>query len=311
VFKPVSTAITNSGVRAPAPPITIGVPVYNGACFLPQALDSLLRQTFADFELIISDNASTDDTEKICRDYAKRDERIRYIRQPSNRGAPANWNFVAGQARGKYFKWSSANDYCSPEMLAKCAAAMEADPGVVLCYGRTCLVEGGSGKGEEYSGDFSIIDGRPHERFRTLCHRIRLNNAQSGLIRTDALRRTRLDRLYPGGDVVLMAELALQGRWLLLPDILLYRRMGRETFSSLLSPDEMGFFFDPQRKNRHDLRLFWLHLDFLVTVLRASISLPEKLRTLALVARQAVWARGYLWAELRAAILGGRGTRHA
>ncbi len=303
--------MANSAVHAPSPLVSIGVPVYNGACFLPQALDSLLSQTVADFELIISDNASNDDTEKICRDYARRDERIRYIRQPSNLGAPANWNFVAEQARGKYFKWSSANDYCAPETLARCVSAMEADPGIVLCYGRTCLLEEESGKREEYSGDFSVIDGRPHERFKTLCRMLRLNNAQSGLIRTDALRRTRLDRLYPGGDVVLMAELALQGRFLLVPDILLYRRMGRETFSSLMSPDEMGFFFDPQRRSKYDLRLFWLHLDFLVTVLRASISLPEKLQTLSLVARHAVWARGYLWAELRAAILGERGTRHA
>ncbi|HXZ80160.1 MAG TPA: glycosyltransferase family 2 protein [Terriglobales bacterium] len=293
------------------PLISIGVPVYNGAGFLPQALDSLLGQTVADFELIISDNASTDDTEKVCRDYAKQDERIRYIRQPINLGAPANWNFVAVQARGKYFKWSSANDYCAPEMLARCVAPMEADPGIVLCYGRTCLVEEESGRREEYSGDFSVIEGRPHERFNTLCRMIRLNNAQSGLIRVDALRRTQLDRHYPGGDVVLMAELALQGRFLLLPEILLYRRMGREAFSSLLTPEEMGFFFDPQRRSKYDLRLLWLHLDFLVTVLRASLSLPEKLQTLALVARRAVWARSYLWAEFRAAILRKRDRRHA
>ena len=288
------------------PLVSVGVPVFNGARFLGHALDSLLGQTLTDLELIISDNASTDATERICREYAARDARVRYFRQSANVGAPRNWNFVAEQAVGKYFKWSSANDYCAPEMLARCVAVMEADPGVVLCYGRTCLVEEETENREEYPADIAITEARPHERFRALYRKLRLNNAQSGLIRTDALRRTPLDRPYPGGDVVLMAELALQGRFLLLPEVLLYRRMGRETFSRLLTAGEVQAFFDPQGKGAVGLRTFRQHFDFLTTVLRASIDMREKLLTLSLVARHAVWDRTKLWMELRDRFFGAK-----
>jgi len=86
------------------------MPVYNGEPYIREALDSLLAQTFTDFELIISDNASTDNTETICREYATKDPRIRYIRQPENRGAIANFKFVLEQARGEYFMWAAADD---------------------------------------------------------------------------------------------------------------------------------------------------------------------------------------------------------
>ena len=110
------------------PLVSIGVFVYNGERFLAQQLDSLLGQTLRDFELIISDNASTDRTAEICREYEARDARVRYIRQPANIGAPRNWNFVAHQARGQYFLGASANDFYDARMLEKCVAALAADP---------------------------------------------------------------------------------------------------------------------------------------------------------------------------------------
>jgi glycosyltransferase involved in cell wall biosynthesis len=95
------------------PLVSVGLPVYNGERYLSRALDSILEQSLSDFELIISDNASSDTTEAICRDYARRDPRIRYVRQRENLGAPRNWNFVVHEARGRYFKWASASDYCA------------------------------------------------------------------------------------------------------------------------------------------------------------------------------------------------------
>jgi len=90
--------------------VSIGMPVYNGAKFIHEALDSLLAQTFTDFELIISDNASTDETEAICREYAAKDSRIRYVRQSTNLGAVANFKFVLDEAVGEYFMWAAADD---------------------------------------------------------------------------------------------------------------------------------------------------------------------------------------------------------
>lgn len=92
------------------PSLSIGMPVYNGQRFLKEALDSLLVQSFIDFELIISDNASTDSTELICRDYQKKDSRIKYVRQPENLGALKNFQFVLDAAVGEYFMWAACDD---------------------------------------------------------------------------------------------------------------------------------------------------------------------------------------------------------
>ena len=287
---------------APSPPppsISIGLPVYNGARFLPQALESLLGQSFSDIELIVSDNASSDSTQNICTEYAARDARIRYVRQNVNIGAMRNWNFVAKQARGKYFKWSSASDYCAPDMLARCFAAMEAESDIVLCYGQTCLVDQETGELTEYTGNIEVMEDRPHERFSKLCGSLKLTNAYGGLIRTDALHRTKLNRLYSGGDIILMAELALMGRFRLLPQTLLYRRMGRETSSNELSASDLAVFLDPQKTHNLDLLHFSTHLGYLGAVLRAPINPLDKLKTLALVYRHAAWDRENLLAELR------------
>lgn len=284
---------------SPPPSISIGLPVYNGARFLPQALESLLGQSFSDIELIVSDNASSDSTQDICTEYAMRDARIRYVRQNVNIGAMRNWNFVAKQARGKYFKWSSASDYCAPDMLARCFAAMEAESDIVLCYGQTCLVDQETGELTEYTGNIEIMEDRPHERFSKLCGSLKLNNAYGGLIRTNALHRTKLNRFYSGGDIILMAELALMGRFRLLPQTLLYRRMGRETSSNELSASDLAVFLDPQKTHNLDLLHFSTHLGYLGAVLRAPINPLEKLKTLALVCRHAAWDRENLLAELR------------
>lgn len=284
---------------SPPPSVSIGLPVYNGARFLPQALESLLGQSFSDIELIVSDNASSDSTQNICTEYAARDARIRYVRQNVNIGAMRNWNFVAKQARGKYFKWSSASDYCAPDMLARCFAAMEAESDIVLCYGQTCLVDQETGELTEYTGNIEVMEDRPHERFSKLCGSLKLNNAYGGLIRTDALHRTKLNRLYSGGDIILMAELALMGRFRLLPQTLLYRRMGRETSSNELSASDLAVFLDPQKTHNLDLLHFSTHLGYLGAVLRAPINPLDKLKTLALVCRHAAWDRENLLAELR------------
>jgi glycosyltransferase involved in cell wall biosynthesis len=97
--------------------VSIGMPVFNGEQYIREALDSLLGQTFPDFELIISDNASTDRTSEICLEYAAQDQRIRYIRQPEDRGMLFNFNFVVQQARGEYFMWAACDDIWAPNWI--------------------------------------------------------------------------------------------------------------------------------------------------------------------------------------------------
>src|SRR5262249_45528439 len=99
------------------PKVTIGLPVYNGAEYLADAITSILSQTFTDFELLISDNASDDATESICRGFADRDRRVKYVRQKTNIGAAANHNLLVGQSDSPYFKWAAHDDILEPRFL--------------------------------------------------------------------------------------------------------------------------------------------------------------------------------------------------
>lgn len=277
----------NNGRWGDTPIVSIGLPVYNGARFLPQALESLLGQTYRDFELIISDNASTDQTAAICKEYAAKDSRIRYIRQAVNIGAPRNWSFVVTVARGRYFKWASCNDRCAENMLARCVTVLEEQPDAVLCYGRTQIVDEETGFEHAYTGDIAIEDERPSDRYKHLLRDLELNNAQSGLIRMDALRQTRLDRPYPAGDMPLMAELALRGKFVLLPDVLLFRRMGLRTFSRHLTGKTRADFYGHESSALLDfLRRY---CDHVIALLRAPVSMREKQRSLIELLRHLYW----------------------
>lgn len=117
-----------SGADIAAPAVSIGLPVYNGASTIGAALDALLEQQFTDFELIVSDNDSSDATAAIVARYAARDPRIRYVRQPRNLGALGNFAFVLEQARGAFFMWAASDDRWSPDFLELTVAHLEADP---------------------------------------------------------------------------------------------------------------------------------------------------------------------------------------
>ncbi|HYL35385.1 MAG TPA: glycosyltransferase family 2 protein [Bryobacteraceae bacterium] len=93
-----------------SPALSIALAVYNGERFVARALDSLLAQSFRNFELIISDDASTDRSGEICQSYASRDARIRYIRQPSNLGMYRNFDFLVHESRGPFYMWAAQDD---------------------------------------------------------------------------------------------------------------------------------------------------------------------------------------------------------
>src|SRR4051812_19911500 len=112
---------------AARPRLSIGVPVYNGAKFLAATLNSILAQTFGDFELIICDNGSTDATSQICDEYAARDSRVRVWRSPVNLGPAANYNKCFELARGELFKWAAGDDIIAPTFCERCIEKLDAD----------------------------------------------------------------------------------------------------------------------------------------------------------------------------------------
>ena len=281
------------------PKVSIGVPVYNGERHLRSAIESLLGQTFADFELIISDNASTDSTRDICEEYLRRDTRVRYHRQLENVGVARNWNFVARAGRGQYFKWASANDTCEPPMLALCVKVLDDNSTTVLCHGKTRLIDDTGATVEHYQKDLAILEDHARERFRTLIVKLAMNNAQAGLIRMATLQQTRLVRAYIGGDIPLMAEIALRGKFWLLPEYLLNRRVSEGSFSRLLSRRELAVFWNPGSRSKNGLNVLRLHLDYIVSVAHAPVSLRDRLASLLLALRCMYWDYAEILRELR------------
>ncbi len=223
--------------------VTIGMPVYNGSGYLREALDSILAQTFQDFELVIGDNASTDDTEKICREYAARDPRIRYYRHPKNLGAAANFNYVFRECHTEYFRWAAHDDLISPNYLERCIAALDANPEAVIAYTKTAEIDE-DGNVVEFRDPDTIGYDSPyrHVRFAARAGRLRppypfLRHPHSdveiiwGLMRSDALRRTPLFCGHSGGDHILVAWMAALGRFAKIPEYLFFNRTHSSKFT--------------------------------------------------------------------------------
>jgi len=206
------------------PRLSIGLPVYNGEPFIEETLDSLLGQTYADFELIISDNCSTDGTEGICRSYAMRDPRVSYFRQPRNLGAAPNHNFVVQQSRGELFKWSSADDLCARDFLERCIEALDQRPDVVLAHCWTAVIDSAGSVTEaiEYPSDTAAL--RAPDRFRAMLECSRGSDDYGGVMRLSVLRRTPLLGSHHFADRTLFTELALRGRFHHIPEWLHFRR---------------------------------------------------------------------------------------
>jgi glycosyltransferase involved in cell wall biosynthesis len=207
--------------------LSIGLYVYNGERFLEEALCSILNQTFTDFELIISDNASSDRTRQIAEAYAERDDRIRYYQSEKNMGAGWNMRRVYELAAGKYFKWAAVDDLLEPDLLQRCVGILEGDPDCVLAYASTKEVDENRIFIKNYRTPTKTDSTDPVARFREMiltghnCYQI------FGVIRMSALRQLPPQGTYVNGDRILLARLALLGRFYEVPEYLFISRHHR------------------------------------------------------------------------------------
>lgn len=208
---------------AVAPRVSIGLPVRNGERFLRRQLDSLLAQDFTDFEVIISDNASTDGTRAICEEYARRDSRVRYHRSDVDRGLAWNWNRAFELARAPYFKWAAHDDEHAPTFLSRCVEVLDTDESVVCCHAATVDIDEHGNVLRLWPARVTPASPSPHVRFGDMLRPYPAFQIY-GLTRGDALRRTGLHRPIPEIDHALLAELALLGRIVEIPEPLFRRR---------------------------------------------------------------------------------------
>ena len=286
----------------PRPLVSIGLPVYNEESFLAEALDSLLAQEYPEFEIVISDNASTDRTHEICVDYAARDGRISYHPQARNAGARENFNRVFRLSRGEYFMWASGHDTRDPSMLGTLVDVLADDPELALCFSRTLCVRYGEDTLEPMDDDDLETVGLPTaERLRKTIHESGSCNAIYGLIRSSALRKTRLVRPCLGPDHVLLAELSIQGAFHRVDPALFFRRENRSAESSSVKVARTTAMLvgENARPSRHPRWMMgWEHV---LGAWHASNTPPNRVR-LALGAARWFWGRwhDYLLEELRA-----------
>ncbi len=214
-------------VQGTAPRVSIGMPVYNGENFIREACDSILAQTFMDFELIISDNGSTDATDAICREYAARDGRVRYYRSERNRGGSWNRNNAFFLARGLYFMWHDHDDRIAPEFVARCVEVLDRSPEVVNCHTNTTIVDEHNTHLRHYVEGAALRSTSPFERLRHYGRHDRscpLCSLYFGLMRRDVLAQTPLFQPYINAELSLMSELALRGQFYEIPEHLFIRR---------------------------------------------------------------------------------------
>ncbi len=236
------------------PKVSIGLPVYNGGKFIRKRLETLLSQTFTDFELIISDNASTDSTSEICKKFEKKDKRIRYIRQESNMGAVWNFNFVLKEARCDYFVWASADDLWHTDFLKKNMGILVTKKNFVGCKAKETLVQSEDVVKKNYSSARKYLRdkmGLRRTRQAEITHlfpitgsydnkvrkfmKLLPGNMFYGVIRTDALRKSTIDDSFMGADWCYDLNILRYGDFYELEETMLYRIEHGESWGGVLS----------------------------------------------------------------------------
>lgn len=282
------------------PLVSIGLAVYNGENYLREALDALLSQTWTDFELIISDNASTDRTQQICLEYAARDSRIIYHRNDRNVGGVVNLNSTIQKARGKYLKLAAHDDLFQPDFLRQCVEVLEKNPEIVLCCSKTRLIDEA---GQLYYGHAGDVDMRyvelmnadlliptdhpaPSKRFAAVLTSYHYFYPIFGVIRMDAVRKlSRLIGTYAGGDSFFLARLALLGPFYEVPEVLsLLRRHPNQSLNlGTLSLQLYSIWFDTSNRGKLVFPAWSRLADLLEGIFQAPLSFLERLKCLFLL----------------------------
>jgi len=210
------------------PLVSIGVPVYNGADKIEKALNSLLLQTYTNIEVVISDNASTDETGEICKRISNLDQRVQYMRQPINMGPAVNFKTVLDQAKGDYFMWLGHDDWLSESYIEDCMSILVKNPDVSIVCGQAVYYIDDF---EQYKGNVvQLLQESSQERVIAYYSVVADNGVFYGLMRRDWLRKIRFINVM-GSDWLMIASMTFMGKVLTLPSVIVNRALGGSSVS--------------------------------------------------------------------------------
>jgi glycosyltransferase involved in cell wall biosynthesis len=282
----------------PSPILSVGLPVYNGLPYLAEALRSVRDAEFQDYELIVCDNASTDGTGEVVREFAREDPRIRYFRNSRNIGAVHNFNRTLELARGKYFRWLASDDLHSHGAIARCVEVLERDPSVFLAFPRTRVIDDAGNVTRDHDDGDGWSSSSPSERFGYSLFRWGLSNPMFGVMRSDVLRHAMVLGDHPASDLVMQSDLAIRGRFVRVSGEYYYRRIHAGCTDNL-DPVALAQFYDPDRRSAFDNKALRLFRGLGRAVQLAPVTPGERRRMWILLARRAWNERAMLAREVR------------
>lgn len=269
------------------PRVSIGLPVYNGENFLEDAIRSVLAQTYEDLELIVSDNASTDRSAEIVRDFAAGDARVRYFRNDRNLGAAPNYNRAWAESTGSLFKWLSHDDRIMPTYVAATVAALDAAPDAVLCNTVVDYIDEHGTIFNTYDSGLALASGAdPADRFAAMVLRSHACIDFFGMARREAMLGSLLHSSFHGADRAFLAQMALRGPLLQLPEHLVQMREHKHRYTRNNSDAKARrLWHDSSAKRSAPMPTLYLYRQYLRLVQQEQLSPLDRRRSLGVLAR--------------------------
>ena len=233
--------------------VSIGLPTYNRDSLLREALNSLLKQTYTNFELIISDNASTDSTEEICKKYANKDSRIKYIRQKKNIGPINNFNFVFKEAKGDYFMWAPDDDLWEPEFIQELMEIHKRNEEVAVTF---CAYDNITFSGEVIKNDPVLFEeGTKLNRYKRFKRFLRDRGGKCnyfyGIFKMEYLEKFKGFKEFKGipnyassADTFFLLEMLTKGSFMATSKLLYHKRCNKDDFMAEKKVRDLSIFSD-------------------------------------------------------------------
>lgn len=268
------------------PLVGLGMPVFNGERYVAQAIRSILAQSYDNLELVICDNASTDGTERICRELAATDRRLRYHRNPENIGAHPNFNRAFELSRGKYFKWTADDDALDPDYLRACVEMMEAHPEAVVCQSQFDFIDAAGNRIGVCDTDLAEAQSnKPYVRFAAAalkahnCYEVMGVFRRELLVNSNLLTSSSLLMSFHGGDRAFLAQLTLLGPFLHVSRPLLQVRDHKDRYTrSITKPKDRATWLDARLKGNITFPTLRLYREYWAMLLSSDLTVGAKLR---------------------------------